>query len=102
MLFAGVTGIALAMAGASTVLTDLQHITPLTQSNLECNVGANQSHAKVTVAFSTLCIFARLPSLVAGTLDLFNSTLVQRLVATVAHTSQNTDPVWLYVRRHPS
>ena len=55
------------MAGASSVLTDLQHITPLTQRNLECNVGANQSRAKVIIAFSTFCIVASLQSLMAGT-----------------------------------
>lgn len=36
-LCAGVTGIALAKAGAEVVLTDLPHITPLTSHNLELN-----------------------------------------------------------------
>mmetsp|Transcript_21206 Transcript_21206/g.58897 ORF Transcript_21206/g.58897 Transcript_21206/m.58897 type:complete len:271 (-) Transcript_21206:231-1043(-) len=36
----GVTGICLAKAGADVVLTDLEHITPLTQRNVEANCQA--------------------------------------------------------------
>ncbi|KAL3148776.1 hypothetical protein ABBQ38_014185 [Trebouxia sp. C0009 RCD-2024] len=43
----GVMGIALAMAGARATLSDLPHITPLTQRNLENNVGVDQSYAQV-------------------------------------------------------
>ena len=35
--YAGVVGIALAMAGADVVLTDLPHVTPLTQENVDAN-----------------------------------------------------------------
>ena len=43
---AGVCGIALSMAGAKVILTDLPHITGLTQHNLTLNCG-EQQHSKV-------------------------------------------------------
>ena len=49
----GVTGIALAMAGATVTLSDLPHITHLTEHNLELNLGSEPCHAKVrTPAFA--------------------------------------------------
>lgn len=35
------------MAGAEVILTDLPHITPLTQHNLKVNCGSQQQHSKV-------------------------------------------------------
>lgn len=55
---AGVTGIALAMAGAKATLSDLPHITPLTQRNVENNLGVNQSLAQVTAAASAVLPWA--------------------------------------------
>lgn len=55
---AGVTGIALAMAGARATLSDLPHITPLTQRNLENNVGVGQSYAQVSAAASAVAPWA--------------------------------------------
>ena len=47
LLGAGVTGIALAQAGASVTLTDLPHICPLTRENVEANCEASSTHAQV-------------------------------------------------------
>lgn len=44
----GVCGIALSMAGAQVILTDLSHITPLTAHNLKVNCGDHQQHSKVS------------------------------------------------------
>ncbi|KAK9832320.1 hypothetical protein WJX74_006168 [Apatococcus lobatus] len=43
----GVTGIALAQAGASVTLTDLPHICPLTRENVEANCEMSSIHAQV-------------------------------------------------------
>ncbi len=43
---AGLVGIALALAGAEVVLTDLEHILPLTQQNLAANL---QPHHRAQV-----------------------------------------------------
>jgi len=42
----GVTGIALALAGASVLLTDLPHILPLTQENVagNCRPAVHKAH----------------------------------------------------------
>ncbi|KAL0035376.1 hypothetical protein WJX77_003568 [Trebouxia sp. C0004] len=45
----GVCGIALSMAGAQVILSDVGHITPLTVHNLKVNCGDHQRHSKVVV-----------------------------------------------------
>ena len=48
LLRAGVTGIALALAGARVTMTDREHVLHLTRSNVEANcVGACSSRVQV-------------------------------------------------------
>ena len=48
----GVVGIALALAGADVVLTDLPHITPLTQQNVDANCRHTVHRAQVCGRFA--------------------------------------------------
>lgn len=58
--FAGVCGIALSMAGAKVILTDLPHITPLTQHNLDVNCGHQQQRSKVGCEVNELLFWTRM------------------------------------------
>ena len=51
---AGVTGIALGLAGAHVILTDREHVLHLTRSNVEANcVGSGSSRVQVSSSHSS-------------------------------------------------
>ncbi|KAK9829400.1 hypothetical protein WJX72_005603 [[Myrmecia] bisecta] len=97
----GVVGIALALAGADVVLTDLPHVTPLTQRNVDANCRQHRCRAQVVdyAWGESLAPLGPKPDLITGADVVYQQEHFEALTDTICRLSDSHTLTYLAFRK---